>query len=196
MGRTPVTLLAVAALVVTLACKNSDVNFALGLAASNSKTLSIQAAGIYGPDDARTKRIQNWAGSLQRLKTDYANATTPEEQVKLLPTLNASLDFFDTDVLPFLKLSPTSYLIAIGIENALRLAANHFVKTVDKVQQVAPASANDSLKSSTGTDVSAESDKLRTNAKKHLRARDAKTGRFVTAQYAAEHPDTTVIERW
>ena len=186
----------VAAIVFQLACKNSDVSGALGLASSNAGTLGAIAVRVYGPDDARTKRIQDWAGTISRLKTNFDNATTPEEQVKLLPTLNAALDFFDTDVLPFLKLSPTSYLIAIAIENGLRLAASHFVKTADKVQQLAPASASDSLKAATGTDVSAETAKLRTNATKHLRARDAKTGRFVTAQYAAEHPDTTVIERY
>ena len=37
---------------------------------------------------------------------------------------------------------------------------------------------------------------LKAYAKKpRLRARDAKTGKFVSVKYAKEHPDTTVIER-
>lgn len=182
------TILSAALLISAIACSNQAVLSGLDDAHSGAKSVSAAAVAQYGPDDPRTKRYQRWADSIQTLHDDYAKAATPEEQVKLLPALNALIDFFESDVLPNLKIDP---IVAAGIDAGLRIAANHFVRSADSVPAAMAA-----MDSAGSAPAASEVAKLRTAAKKRLRARDAKTGRFVTLDYAKKNPDTTLLERW
>jgi hypothetical protein len=189
-----VLALVLCSLIANLGCKNSDVETALGIAGSHASQLARNAATVYGAEDPRARRVQDGADKLGRLKAAFANATTPDEQLALLPALNASIDFFDSDILPLLKLSPTSQLIALAVEDALRLAAGHFVKSADQVTAKAPRAMH-RAGAAAGDEAPDQVAKLKAYLKTQLRARDAVTGRFVSAEYARAHPDTTVVER-
>lgn len=185
------TLLTVCCLLIAaLACNNRQVDAALGDAAAGGKSVAAAAVAKYGADSPQAKKYQKWADSIVTLRADYAKATTPDEQVKLLPALNAITDFFETDVLPELKLDP---IIAAGIDAGLRIAANHFVQSADAVPAAAKSTMAARRAGADAADTSVE--KLRTFASKRLRCRDAVTGRFAKMEQCKTHPESTVVER-
>lgn len=120
---------------VMMACSNQYVASALGDAAAGAHSIATTAAGAYGANDPRTIGIQKWAQRIDDLKADYKAATTPDEQVKLLPTLQFVLNYFTSDVLPLFSQNPTVLVILAAVDAGLRIAANHFLDTADSVSK-------------------------------------------------------------
>ena len=80
-------------------------------------------------------KIKHFADIVSKLATDYAAATTANQQLALLPTIQMALTLFEQDIVPLLHVSP-SFLVAIAaIDAGLRIAANHFVTIATQAEK-------------------------------------------------------------
>jgi hypothetical protein len=113
-------------------CNNADVESALADAASGATSVEVTAEAQFGANDSRVEKIKIIRDILIRLRDDYPNAVTPDQQLTLLPTLRTAIDLFEQDVLPLVHASPAFVVAVAAIDAALRIAANHFVTVATK----------------------------------------------------------------
>lgn len=113
-------------LLVTAGCSNKDVSEATTDIISNatSVVLAIKATAPVG--SPLVAKIESWVNQAAKFQNDYLAATTPGEQVQLLPVLVGLTETFEADILPLLHTSPAVGVAIAAIDAGLRIVANHF----------------------------------------------------------------------
>lgn len=144
------------------------------------------------------KKVSDGADIATRLKTAFLNKETATP-LQLTAELSKLIEGLIRDDLSGIK-NDSRKTLALAIVAAADIAINQISRALEKKAREAPAAVKVALTAAASADeVSrAESDLqvvAETAKRAVLRARDSKTGRFVSLDYAREHPDTTTVER-
>lgn len=201
------TVLLTAPVTMPACGSQQDVAAALRDADSGAQSFLTYARGTYPQADPRLKRIELFAKHVHTVAVEYPTLTDAAGQLKLLPTLNLALNMFQTEILPLMNLSPTQRLIALGIDMALRIAANRFVTTAEQLiaKSAAALDAQPGRKAraavteaniQTDVDVDAELAKVKKLLTKRLRCRDSISGKFRKMEVCKAKPATTTVETY
>src|SRR6266404_171421 len=108
------------------ACSNKDVASATADIVSSAQSVVIAMKAVAPADSAGIAKLEHFVQLADKFQADLAAALTPDDQVKLLPTITALLETFQADVLPRLHVSVSVGIAIAGIDAGLRIVANHF----------------------------------------------------------------------